>query len=80
MYRFLKALKNYAEFAGKARRRGFWISTLINTVTSSLLRVGEQAGEVRLPAAAIAAFYVGLMLIPALALGARRLHHARRPG
>ncbi|QPP06131.1 DUF805 domain-containing protein [Streptomyces bathyalis] len=80
MHQFLKALRDYARFAGKARRRGFWISTLINTVTTSLLRVGEQAGEVRLPAPAIGAFYIGVMLIPAMALGARRLHHARRPG
>ena len=78
MYSLFKALKDFAEFAGRARRRGFWMFTLLNSATTSGLAVARGGDAEHLPASVIATVYACVILIPTLAIGARRPHAGER--
>jgi uncharacterized membrane protein YhaH (DUF805 family) len=74
---YLAVLKNYAGFTGRARRTEYWMFALINgiivvvlDVISTLIKLGTLLGAV----------YLLAVLIPSLAVGARRLHDTGRSG
>ena len=74
---FIKGLKHYADFKGRARREEFWMFALfygIFLVTLTLLAALFRGF-------AILGYVYGLaLLLPSLAVGVRRLHDSDRSG
>ncbi|HEX6982480.1 MAG TPA: DUF805 domain-containing protein [Balneolaceae bacterium] len=86
MHWYIKVLKDYAEFEGRARRKEYWMFTLINSligIAFGLVTVisGNAGGE-----AAINIFmilyiiYTFAVFVPSLAVSVRRLHDTGRTG
>lgn len=73
---YFRVLANYAKFSGRARRREYWIFFLINTiVTIGLLLLDFSLGLSSIGAFGPFAFiYTLIVLLPSLAVAARRLH------
>ena len=73
---FIGALKKYADFKGRARRKEYWMFTLIYIILYAVLTgVGIAAGLEFLTVI----FALG-MLVPSISIGARRLHDTGRSG
>ncbi|HVT36660.1 MAG TPA: DUF805 domain-containing protein [Nevskiaceae bacterium] len=68
--------KKYAQFDGRAHREEFWMFVLVNFLAS--LAVGIVAWIIHLQL--LRALYALAVLVPSLALGARRLHDTHRSG
>lgn len=75
---YLKVLKEYANFNGRARRTEFWMFVLINLVVSILLSIVD--GMLGFQFGLLSNLYALAMLVPTLAVGARRLHDTGRSG
>ena len=73
---FVKVLKMYAVFEGRARRKEYWMFTLINLIISFV--VGFIGGLIHLPI--IATIYSLAVLIPSIAVGVRRMHDTDHSG
>ena len=69
---YVSVLKNYAVFDGKAGRPEFWMFVAVSIVIGILLSV------LRMPT--LSSLYSLVILIPSLAVGARRLHDTGRSG
>ncbi|WP_036800305.1 DUF805 domain-containing protein [Photobacterium marinum] len=80
---YLHVLKNYAVFKGRARRKEYWYFFLINLIISIVLGYVDSAlgtpGAAE-GAGAIGAVYSLIVLVPAIAVGVRRLHDTGRTG
>ncbi|GAB2929397.1 MULTISPECIES: DUF805 domain-containing protein [unclassified Streptomyces] len=73
---YLAVLKNYAGFSGRARRKEYWMFTLISFVISLVLTIiGNAIG-----AEFISYIYSVAILVPSLAVAVRRLHDTGRSG
>lgn len=73
---YLAVLKNYAGFSGRARRKEFWMFTLISFVISIVLSIiGSLIGT-----DILSYIYSLAILIPSLAVAVRRLHDTSRSG
>jgi uncharacterized membrane protein YhaH (DUF805 family) len=74
---YLKVLKAYAVFEGRARRKEYWTFFLINFVATILLTFVDLAiVHMRL----FSAIYSIGVLVPSIAVGVRRLHDTDRTG
>ncbi len=72
MHWYLDVLRKYAEFTGRARRQEFWMFVLVNFIIMAALRMfGLDM---------IHTLYSLAVLVPSLAVGARRLHDTGRSG
>jgi uncharacterized membrane protein YhaH (DUF805 family) len=69
---YVSVLKKYAVFDGRAGRPEFWMFVLVSIIVSFLLSV--------LPLPMLSPLYSLVILIPSLAVGARRLHDTGRSG
>jgi uncharacterized membrane protein YhaH (DUF805 family) len=76
---YLKVLKKYAVFSGRARRKEYWMFALFNFIFSLvlaiidfLLGIGDWA--------VLSLIYSLAVLIPGLAVAFRRLHDTNRTG
>jgi uncharacterized membrane protein YhaH (DUF805 family) len=79
---YLAALRKYAVFSGRARRKEYWMFALVNTLVMIGLAVvggvfGDEAG---LGGLVLYLLYVAATLIPGLAVSVRRLHDTGRSG
>jgi uncharacterized membrane protein YhaH (DUF805 family) len=82
---YLKVLRQYADFTGRARRKEYWMFTLVSFIISVVLAILD--GMLGLESN-VGAFNFGLLvdlyglavLLPTLAVGARRLHDIGRSG
>ena len=69
---FIGALKKYADFNGRARRKEYWMFVLIYMVINIILAVLGMD---------IISMIFGLaLLVPSISIGARRLHDTGRSG
>lgn len=79
---YLEALKKYAVFSGRSRRKEYWFFTLVNVVLSLLLAFLDLqlglAGEAGW--GPFSAVYNLALLIPGIAVTVRRLHDTGRSG
>lgn len=80
---YLGALKNYADFGGRARRREYWYFTLFNTLALLVLVIldvilGTFSEE--LSVGLLEGVYILAVLIPSFAVSVRRLHDTDRSG
>ena len=81
---YLKVLKQYFDFRGRARRREYWMFTLINTLVTAGLALADlllfganfETGE----GIILYPIYALLVFIPSLAVAIRRLHDTGRRG
>lgn len=78
---YLDAFKNYAKFDGRASRKAYWMFYLINFIVSFVAGFADGflglGGETYGP---IGGLYTLLVLIPAIAVGVRRLHDIDKSG
>ena len=80
---YLKALKQYADFKGRARRQEYWMFVLFNIlfgfaagIVDSILGTSDpQTGG-----GVIAGLYALVMLVPGIAVTVRRLHDIGKSG
>ena len=87
---YLKVLRQYADFSGRARRTEFWMFVLFNaialiilTILDNLLGLSSSSmggGSIYVSGGILTAIYQLAVLIPSLAVGARRLHDTGRSG
>ena len=80
---YLQALKKYADFSGRARRKEYWFFILFYLIILIVLMiidglVGTQMGGAGV--GILTCIYALGMLIPALAVTVRRLHDTGRSG
>lgn len=73
---FLKCLKQYADFSGRARRTEYWMFTLFNAIISLIL--GFVLATIGL--VFLSYIYSIAILIPSLAVCIRRLHDIGKSG
>jgi len=78
---YLKALRQYADFSGRATRQEFWMFVLFNIIFSVFstlidysLGTGFEGGGI------ISSIYSLAVLIPSLAVTVRRLHDIGKSG
>jgi uncharacterized membrane protein YhaH (DUF805 family) len=74
---YLKVLKNYVGFQGRARRKEYWMFVLFNLIIGFVL--GFVEGLLNLTAV-LSTLYSLAVLLPSLAVGVRRLHDTGRSG
>jgi len=80
---YLEALKKYADFSGRARRREYWFFVLFNIIISVVLSVCDAVVGTYNAAAGIGiltGIYTLAVLIPGIAVSVRRLHDTGRSG
>jgi uncharacterized membrane protein YhaH (DUF805 family) len=74
---YLEVLKKYAVFTGRARRQEYWMFFLFNLIITLALAFIE--GMLGSPGV-LGLLYSLAVLIPAIAVGVRRLHDTNRSG
>lgn len=74
---YLKVLKNYVGFEGRARRKEYWMFVLINVIISIVLTIVETITDI---APFLTVLYSLFVLLPSLAVTVRRLHDTGRSG
>lgn len=79
---YIKVLKNYAVFSGRARRKEYWMFVLFHFIISFVLALidnfigtGYEAGG-----GIISSLYALAVFIPSLAVSVRRLHDIGKSG
>jgi uncharacterized membrane protein YhaH (DUF805 family) len=81
---YLKVLKNYAVFSGRARRQEYWMFVLFNVLISVGLNVIDRAAGLTYgPHNAhgiLHSIYSLAVLLPSLAVSVRRLHDIGKSG
>jgi uncharacterized membrane protein YhaH (DUF805 family) len=83
MHWYVDVLKKYVVFSGRARRKEFWMFTLISVLISIVLNVIDRALDT--PGSATGTGVIGgiyglLVLLPTLGVTVRRLHDTDRSG
>ena len=80
---YLEALKKYAVFEGRSRRKEYWFFGLFNAIFSVVLVIADvffgTSGGVSSPGLLSGVYTLGVFL-PALAVLVRRLHDTNRSG
>jgi uncharacterized membrane protein YhaH (DUF805 family) len=79
---YLQALRKYAVFEGRARRREYWIFELMNSaIVLALFVLAVTLGKVGYPYfLSLPLFYAVATIIPSLSSSIRRLHDTNRSG
>lgn len=73
---YLKALKNYAKFDGRAHQAEYWYFFLFNFIASFLLGLVDGALGMQI----IGTIYSLAVLVPSIAVGVRRMHDVGKSG
>ncbi len=80
---YLKVLRQYADFSGRARRTEYWMFTLFSVLISLVLALIDSfvlGSPMSSGIGVLGAIYAIAVLLPTLAVGARRLHDTDRSG
>jgi uncharacterized membrane protein YhaH (DUF805 family) len=78
---YLKVLRQYVDFAGRARRKEYWMFTLVNVIISIVLASIDSVLEISVLTVGILGLIYSLtVLLPNLAVSVRRLHDTGRSG
>lgn len=84
---YVKVLKQYADFSGRARRKEYWMFFLVNLIISFAIGfvsgfIGGVSQDPTLASALMipSILYSLAVLIPSIAVGVRRLHDTNRSG
>ncbi|AKU14803.1 DUF805 domain-containing protein [Luteipulveratus mongoliensis] len=79
---YTSVIKRYVDFSGRARRKEFWMYTLINWIISIVLSIvdkiiGTDFGN---GGGLLAGLYALAVFLPSLGVAVRRLHDTNRSG
>ena len=78
---YLQALKKYADFSGRARRKEYWFFFLFNLIVSIVLGViDSMLGLGAAGVGILSGLYSLAVIIPSIAVGVRRLHDINKTG
>ena len=80
---YIKALKQYVDFKGRARRKEYWMFFLFNMIFAIIAMVLDNVLGLANPMVgygAIYGIYALATFLPGLALGVRRLHDVGKSG
>lgn len=80
---YLKVLKQYADFDGRARRTEYWMFVLFNIIFSVVAMVLDNVLGIAMEGIGygpLYGLYVLAMIIPSLAVAVRRLHDTGKSG
>jgi len=83
---YVMALRKYAEFNGRSRRKEYWIYTLVNVIiyavlyVAGLIMISQGSSTVGIALMGIYCIYGLATLVPSLAVSVRRLHDTNRSG
>ncbi|MFY8275060.1 DUF805 domain-containing protein [Pseudoalteromonas sp. SSDWG2] len=75
---FMDALKQYADFSGRTRRKGYWMFILFYLIFAIV--AGVLDAVLGFETMLLTNVYSLALLIPSFAIGARRLHDTGRSG
>lgn len=79
---YIKVLKNYAVFEGRASRQEYWMFTLFNIIIS--IAIGFLSGILssitKTDQSVLGVIYSLAVLIPSIAVAIRRMHDTDRNG
>lgn len=80
---YLKVLKQYFDFSGRARRKEYWMYTLFNVIVAFALGIIDGITGAKLGGemfGLLGTLYTLAVLIPGIAVGVRRMHDLDRSG
>ena len=80
---YIEALKKYAVFSGRSRRKEYWYFVLFNVIIGVALNVLDAVIGTYNPSAGIGllgGIYSLAVLVPSIAVSVRRLHDIDRTG
>lgn len=80
---YLKVLKQYADFSGRARRKEYWMFVLFNLIFGILVMVLDNIFGIAITGIGygpLYGIYTLLLFIPSLAVSVRRLHDVGKSG
>ena len=78
---YLEVMSKYAQFEGRAHRTEFWLFMLVSVSISIVLSIADAILGTRNDYFGLLSGIYGLaVLVPSLAVGARRLHDTGRSG
>ena len=80
---YLKVLKKYATFSGRARRREYWLFFLVSiliTFVLAIIDVGTGQFDEEVGYGLLSTVYSVAVLLPGIAVSVRRLHDIGRTG
>lgn len=82
MHWYLEALRKYAVFSGRARRKAYWMFALFNFIIALVIGLvayilSRTSGT---GASILGNVYQLAVLIPSIAVGVRRMHDTDRSG
>jgi uncharacterized membrane protein YhaH (DUF805 family) len=82
---YIDVIKKYAVFDGRARRKEFWMFTLVSAVIAIILGIldrilGTDFGNSRTNGGLLWSIYYLAVLLPTLGVSWRRLHDTNRSG
>tara|TARA_Y100000385_G_scaffold189229_1_gene195517 strand:+ start:907 stop:1320 length:414 start_codon:yes stop_codon:yes gene_type:complete len=80
---FLKCLRHYADFTGRARRSEYWYFALFSALVSFALSIGDLLMglfSIEAGVGLLSGLFSLVIIIPSLAVFVRRLHDVGRSG
>lgn len=83
---YLKVIKQYADFNGRARRKEYWMFFLFNVLVGVVLGIFSGIGKamdsnvISIFFSVISYIYSLAVLVPVIAVGVRRLHDINKSG
>ena len=79
---YFEALKKYAVFSGRSRRKEYWYFFLFNLIIAFILGLIEGLAGIapETNQSILAILYQLAILLPSIAVGVRRLHDTDRSG
>jgi len=82
---YLEALRKYAVFSGRARRKEYWMFFLFNIIVAVIIGfvtgfIGAALGMGTALSDPASTIYSVAILIPSIAVGVRRMHDLGRSG
>ena len=77
---FVKVLKNYAVFDGRARRKEYWYYTLFSSLISIVLTFVDNAIAPDATTGVIGAIFSLGTIVPSIGVGVRRMHDVGKSG
>lgn len=80
---YLKVIKQYADFKGRARRKEYWMFVLFNTLFAIIAAILDSLLGINfepIPYGPIYLLYFLFIIIPSISLAVRRLHDIGKSG
>lgn len=77
---YLKVIRSYAVFEGRARRQEYWMFVLFNVIISIGLGLVDLAVFGPMGIGLIRGLYSLAVLLPSIAVGVRRMHDVNKSG